>query len=421
MSSPPTSPPRQKPIAAEDGHVLAQLLHPRSGVSLRAPRTAVGFLTPSVNAVVSACFAPDEAAQWLAQHAHATDDEDAARKLDAWKGLRILVDAPSHEPQLRYVDAWECEPVGDDEDELCVEGVVAIGRNYYARPQPTKGDLSRLLDVDEWVSSVIRNSHVEVADDDLTTPWPPQPTSIDVDSSYKRHVRGFLLRNAWFRRHGLKRRFSASIRVDLEALETMAGALSPGSADEAAKAAQRAPPVDDAFAVLRLRHARPKGSQAPPPLSEKLRTRDSCIAKRRGKAQIGGGATWGAAAAFRFALPDEALPPQNSVRLPTRGPPTVAYVCVYRREKHALAALGVPAQETYLGDVEVPLDNLTEDQPLTQWLPLNGGKGQHWFLRVRVTLAFVLCELADAPVGAAPMPTPDERPKLVSSFSDFGD
>ena len=34
---------------------------------------------------------------------------------------------------------------------------------------------------------------------------------------------------------------------------------------------------------------------------------------------------------------------------------------------------------------------------------------------------FVLCELADAPVGAAPMPTPDERPKLVSSFSDFGD
>ena len=72
--------------------------------------------------------------------------------------------------------------------------------------------------------------------------------------------------------------------------------------------------------------------------------------------------------------------------------------------------------------MEVPLDNLTEDQPLTQWLPLNGGKGQHWFLRVRVTLAFVLCELAEPPVGsAAPMPTPDERPKLVSSFSDFGD
>ena len=71
--------------------------------------------------------------------------------------------------------------------------------------------------------------------------------------------------------------------------------------------------------------------------------------------------------------------------------------------------------------MEVPLDNLTEDQPLTQWLPLNGGKGQHLFLRVRVTLAFVLCELAEPPVGATPMPTPDERPKLVSSFSDFGD
>ena len=94
--------------------------------------------------------------------------------------------------------------------------------------------------------------------------------------------------------------------------------------------------------------ARPaEGLAGASPLSEKLRTRDSCIAKRRGKVHVGGGATWGAAAAFRFALPDEALPPQNSVRLPTRGPPTVAYVCVYRREKHALSALGVPAQETH--------------------------------------------------------------------------
>ena len=106
MSSPPTSPPRPKPIAAEDGHVLAQLLHPRSGVSLRAPRTAVGFFTFRKRRLVSACFLPAEAAQWLAQHAHATDEDDAARKLDAWKGLRILVDAPSQEPQLRYVDAW---------------------------------------------------------------------------------------------------------------------------------------------------------------------------------------------------------------------------------------------------------------------------------------------------------------------------
>jgi len=41
---------------------------------------------------------------------------------------------------------------------------------------------------------------------------------------------------------------------------------------------------------------------------------------------------------------------------------------------------------------------------------------------VRVTLAFVLCELADPPAGAAtPMPTPDDRPRLLSSFSDFGD
>ena len=418
--TPPQSP-KKIQLDAKDGHVLAQLLHPRSGVSLRAPRSATGFLT-TVNAVVSACFAPDEAAQWLAQHAHAPDEAAAAAKLERWRALRILVDAPSDgAPQLRYVDSWECEPVPDDEDELCLEGVVPIGRSWYARPRASGDEgLTALLEVNEWVSSSIRKAPVHVeALDDLTTPWPPQPTFLEIDSPFKRHLRCFLHRNAWFRRHGLKRRFSASIRVDLEALETLAAQLDGADAQlEAMKA--NAPPVNDAFAVLRLRHARPKGAPAPPPLSEKLRTRDACIAKRRGKARIGGGATWGAAAAFRFALPDEALPP-STVRLPTRGPPTVAYVCVYRREKHALAALGMPAQDIYLGDVEVPLDNLTEDQPLVQWLPLNGGKGQHWFLRVRVTLAFVLCELADPPAGATAMPTPDDRPRLVSSFSDFGD
>ena len=105
----------------------------------------------------------------------------------------------------------------------------------------------------------------------------------------------------------------ASVRVDLEALETMAGALSPGSADEAAKGAARAAGRRRFCCVASAaRPAEGPGLEAPPPLSEKLRTRDSCIAKRRGKVHVGGGATWGAAAAFRFALPDEALPPQNS-------------------------------------------------------------------------------------------------------------
>ena len=74
----------------------------------------------------------------------------------------------------------------------------------------------------------------------------------------------------------------------------MAGALSPERGGREGRT--RAPPVDDAFAVLRLgtpgRRARRRLHHS------ELRTLDSCIAKRRGKVHVGGGATWGAAAAF---------------------------------------------------------------------------------------------------------------------------
>ena len=186
-----------------------------------------------------------------------------------------------------------------------------------------------------------------------------------------------------------------------------------------------APRPEHAYAVLRLKHARPPGGAAPPPLSERLRTRDSAIA-RGGPAAVGGGASWGVGASFRFALPDEALPGHAAgrPRLPTRGPPQVAHVCVYQRSTGAFAALGLAAQETYLGDVEVPLARLTDDAPLTEWLPLRAAEGtSHWFLRVQVSLRFLLVALADAPDAPPRSATPDRagRPSLRSTFSDLGD
>ena len=90
-----------------------------------------------------------------------------------------------------------------------------------------------------------------------------------------------------------------------------------------------------------LRHARPPGGGAPPPLSEKLRTRDSAVAERPAGAVVGGGAAWGVGAAFRFALPDEVLPSASAgdrapPRLPTRGPPALAHVCVYQRVRRGV-------------------------------------------------------------------------------------
>ena len=246
-------------------------------------------------------------------------------------------------------------------------------------------------------------------------------------------------------------RFLALVQVDLVALENLEGSLGGGGDAPGAKPVAAAPP--DAHAVLRLKHARPPGGGPRPPLSERLRTRDSAVARAPPRsAAVGGGASWGVGAAFRFALPDEVLPPEaadeppadrarsstdlasprrgrgapGAPRLPTRGPPQVVHVCVYQRVSSPLAALGLAPNESYLGDVEVPLSALTDDEPLVQWLPLRspGGSGASWFVRIRISLRFLLVAMAQDPDAKRPPPqqTPEPRTqRLTSSFSDLGD
>ena len=91
-----------------------------------------------------------------------------------------------------------------------------------------------------------------------------------------------------------------------------------------------------------------------------------------------------------------------------------------------LAALGLAPNESYLGDVEVPLSALTDDEPLVQWLPLRrpGGSGASWFVRIRISLRFLLVAMAHDPDAKRPPPqqTPEPRTqRLTSSFSDLGD
>lgn len=74
---------------------------------------------------------------------------------------------------------------------------------------------------------------------------------------------------------------------------------------------------------------------------------------------------------FRFALPDECLPshPMEAAEWLNKGPPRVIHMYVY--EKRSFIA------DTLLGDVEVPLTQLTDEDFLDQWLPLRSTHKTH--------------------------------------------
>ncbi|CAM9726281.1 unnamed protein product [Choristocarpus tenellus] len=93
---------------------------------------------------------------------------------------------------------------------------------------------------------------------------------------------------------------------------------------------------------------------------------------------------WGAAATFRFALPEGSLPHilhygSQAFRLVLgeegagagsgQGPPRSIRVGVWR--KHIFS-------EEWLGEVEVPLNELDDREPVEEWVPLRGEKGAAW-------------------------------------------
>ncbi|KAJ1459619.1 hypothetical protein M885DRAFT_585630 [Pelagophyceae sp. CCMP2097] len=500
--------------AADEGHIIAQLLHPNSGVALEPPKAPLGWgAAPRAPAavLVSAAFSPTAAAAWLVDHAHDAYPADARARLQRWQQERIValvgpngavVATPPATPksvlpraasspaalnfaaafasafavddQLRFIDAWEVEPL-DDDDAAALLRPALLGRHKFAgaaaaasaRAAAPQSELWRALGCDAWLVAALSAAFPPAAlcgDDELddaalaqaVMPWPPAPAARKaatppatpagrlspaasprrppaavvggaVEDAFRCRLRRHMYRNALLRRAGLRQRFVALVRVQLVALEQLDA--TGGAAPRGAKCNA------GAYAILRLRQARPPGAGPAPALSERLRTRDSAVAARpAGAVPPVGPAAWGVSASFRFALPDEALPLRFDdrvasgdgalgalPRMPTRGPPDVVHVCVSQRVTTPLfAAMGLPPTETALGDVEVPLSALADDAPLVQWLPLRGGGGAPWFVRVRVALRFVLQTVADDDDRPPPRQTGPPRTPPSRSFSEMG-
>ena len=608
---------KDDPVKLHDGYILAQMLHPRSGVALLAPKAALSSWSSANATLVAACFAPEAAAHWLVEHGHDATAALAKERLAKWRARRIVTEATptnvqhpgsptpgsprkslrevkseqdfaasSEKPkvrrfrsaveddaQLRYVDPWEVEPLDDDDPAVLLRESV-LGRLtccpvqgddgddvfLYNQPPspaaaatpatpetpPTKansntdapmdspsdhssGPLLHLrspwsrLRCDAWLATAIAQALTPAAragedecfggeDEalaDACSPWPPPPAasnSNDYSASepFRSRLRRYLYRNALFRRAKMRRRFIAVVQVDLVALENISESLVPGSGgggqDQGASVSPRTGRATaqqqhhrgdhaksgcgDAYAVLRLKHSRPPGSGSSPPLTERVRTRDSAVARRRSAEDHHHHRVpenyWGVSAAFRFALPDEALPPdaedddddddaqkgaspppsnseQTSVRttsmasssggdvsprknnkvpqqrrgptkrrLPTRGPPQAVHICVYQRLSNPiLASFGLAPTENFLGDVEVPLTSLTEDESISEWLPLRNLRNDgSWFVKVKVCLRFLLMSTTDNLVGPAHHPRSARRfwgTRRLSTFSDHGD
>ena len=444
--------------------------------------------------------------------------------------MHAAAPAQASDAQLRFIDAWEVEPL-DDGDAIALLRECALGRHCYVpiiqtgphgsgntaraaraaaavealtqqqspqqreqqrtQPSPSRSRRAsfRLLErsalaeqtflwaalrCDAWLVSAIasalpppaRAGDSEADDEQLAgscRAWPPLPSAIGAGElvlgatePFRARLRRYLYRNGLFRRAQMNHRFTALVQVDLVALENLTDSLAGGGGQHHKSHARQQPgaavPNANARAVLRLKHCKPPGGGASPPLSEKLRTRDSAVAcaSRHTPAQAAAHSErsdvdWGVSAAFRFALPDEALPePLNFAggtssagttggsasslgggvrRMPTRGPPQVVHVCVYQRVANPIfGALGMAPTEIFLGDVEVPLEALTDDEPLMQWLPLRGATANTWFVHIRICLRFLLMALKE--------PTQEPNSKRTSSllrsessnnFSDFGD
>jgi len=63
----------------------------------------------------------------------------------------------------------------------------------------------------------------------------------------------------------------------------------------------------------------------------------------------------------------------------------VLHICVY--ERRSIFA------DSRIGEIELPLEKLSDEEPISEWLPLNCDRGQAWFIHTRVSLRFVLMAL----------------------------
>ncbi|CAN0272591.1 unnamed protein product, partial [Ectocarpus sp. 8 AP-2014] len=116
---------------------------------------------------------------------------------------------------------------------------------------------------------------------------------------------------------------------------------------------------------------------------------------------------WGAKAAFRFPLPEEASPfvlaygdgayelvmgGTGKGGMGSQGPPRCVRIAVWRKQFLA---------DQRLGEVDVPLGKLDDREDIDEWVALRGDKGSSWFVNVRFSLRFVMVSVSD--------PVPDEE------------
>jgi len=71
--------------------------------------------------------------------------------------------------------------------------------------------------------------------------------------------------------------------------------------------------------------------------------------------------------------------------------------------------------DTKLGDLEIPMANLTEDKPFREWLPLATDRGGAWFVHLQAQLHFNLMTV-DSTIPITSTQKVTSKEKSLSSF-----
>jgi len=377
-----------------DDLLVRQMVSKNSGINFHTVRKGgTGTKCPTV-----VCFFASEAAEWLHRIGFEESHQLAFEKLRLLEAKRIIErveiqDSVPNQNQnvfYRFVDEWEVEPLTSANGGILRKGF--LGRTWYtpASSKAAEGLLDALLQKafvtnvshiwsllrgESWLIKTVAGAHYPCA------PMGGEELAAGIAAGldpYSTCISKYLYRSLLFTRLKMPHRYMVLVQVELADLKK----LSP------APSLQKL----EVYAVIRLQR---RGSSVV--LSNKTRTLDSIMTqpKKLMEDVVTHTNVWGGKAAFRFALPEAYLRLDDTTdyrHVVNRGPPKVLHVCVY--SKNFLA-------DTCLGDVEIPLAALTDNNKLDEWLPLRSEKGTAWFLHVKLGLKFVLMCAAEPDISVS--------------------
>ncbi|CAN0366428.1 unnamed protein product [Ectocarpus sp. 6 AP-2014] len=223
-----------------------------------------------------------------------------------------------------------------------------------------------------------------------------------------------LCRNALFRRLRLPHRFQALVSVQLLGLKNLSPHYHPAKTDVFAAVSLKRLDMTAAggngngnYAAAAAAAGHSGGEAA-----AKRRGRNTSVTAIKRLLPTANGqesqqSRWGAKAAFRFPLPEEASPfvlaygdgayelvmgGTGKGGMGSQGPPRCVRIAVWRKQFLA---------DQRLGEVDVPLGKLDDRGDIDEWVALRGDKGSSWFVNVRFSLRFVMVSVSD--------PVPDEE------------